>query len=82
TVTVSDTGPGIPPDDLPYIFDRFYRVDKARSRARGAQNDMGSGAGLGLAIVKQLVEQNQGRITVESMLGQGTNFAVSFPLMA
>ncbi|MFN3981574.1 MAG: ATP-binding protein [Caldilinea sp.] len=43
---------------------------------------MGSGAGLGLAIVKQLVEQNQGRITVESTLGQGTNFAISFPLVA
>ncbi len=82
TITVSDTGAGIPPDDLPHIFDRFYRVDKARSRARGAQHGMGSGAGLGLAIVKQLVEQNQGRISVESTLGQGTNFAISFPLMA
>lgn len=82
TMTVSDTGAGIPQDDLPHIFDRFYRVDKARSRTRGAQNSMGSGAGLGLAIVKQLVEQNQGTITVESALDQGTLFSISFPLVA
>ena len=81
-VRVVDTGAGIPPEDLPYIFDRFYRVDKARSRVRGLQDGIGSGAGLGLSIVKQLVEQNQGRITVTSTLHQGTSFAVSFPLMA
>jgi signal transduction histidine kinase len=81
-VNVSDTGAGIPPDDLPHIFDRFYRVDKARSRTRGGQSGMGSGAGLGLAIVKQLVEQNQGSVTVESTPDQGANFSVSFPLMA
>ena len=81
-VNVSDTGAGIPSDDLPHIFDRFYRVDKARSRTRGGQSGMGSGAGLGLAIVKQLVEQNQGSITVESAPDQGANFSVSFPLMA
>lgn len=82
TVTVSDTGAGIPPDDLPHIFDRFYRVDKARSRARGAQDSMGSGAGLGLAIAKQLVEQNQGRLAVQSTPEQGTYFSISFPLVA
>ncbi|MCL4826693.1 MAG: HAMP domain-containing histidine kinase [Caldilinea sp.] len=82
TVIVSDTGAGIPSEDLPHIFDRFYRVDKARSRARGVQDNMGSGAGLGLAIVKQLVEQNRGWITVESTPGQGANFAISFPLVA
>jgi signal transduction histidine kinase len=81
-IEVADTGAGIPPDDLPYIFDRFYRVDKARSRTRGAQNSMGSAAGLGLAIVKQLVEQNQGDITVKSALDQGTRFSISFPLVA
>ena len=81
-VHVNDTGPGIPPDDLPHIFDRFYRVDKARSRTRSAPDGKGSGAGLGLAIVKQLVEQNQGRIVVESTLDQGANFSISFPLVA
>ena len=81
-IRVADTGSGIPPEDLPYIFDRFYRVDKARSRTRGLQDSMGSGAGLGLSIVKQLVEQNGGCITVTSTLHQGTSFVVSLPLVA
>ena len=70
---VSDTGVGIPEDALEHIFERFYRVDKARSRATG-------GSGLGLAIVRAIVQRNRGEITVESTAGQGTTFTVSFPL--
>jgi signal transduction histidine kinase len=69
---VADTGEGIPPAHLPLIFDRFHRVDKARSRA-------GGGAGLGLAIVKTLVEAHGGTVSVESELGQGTRFTVRLP---
>ena len=70
---VSDTGVGIPEDALEHIFERFYRVDKARSRATG-------GSGLGLAIVRAIVQRNRGEITVESVPGQGTTFTVVFPL--
>jgi two-component system phosphate regulon sensor histidine kinase PhoR len=68
-VSVEDTGIGIPPQDLPRIFERFYRVDKARSRELG-------GTGLGLAIVKHLVEGHGGSVSVESLSGQGTRFRV------
>jgi signal transduction histidine kinase len=81
-IYVEDDGPGIPAEDLPYIFDRFYRVDKVRSRRRGSQNAVGSGAGLGLSIVRQLVEQNGGQIGVEPAPEQGTIFVVSFPAVA
>ena len=64
---------GIPQDALEHIFERFYRVDKARSRATG-------GSGLGLAIVKALVYRNRGEIHVESTVGKGTTFLVSFPV--
>ena len=64
---VSDTGIGIPPEHLPHMFDRFYRVDKARSRA-------GGGTGLGLAIVKGIAEQHGGRVTVASEPGKGSTF--------
>lgn len=71
-VTIWDTGPGIPDEDLPYVFDRFYRVEKSRSRAFG-------GTGLGLAIVKQLTELQGGTISVESERGTGTAFTLRFP---
>lgn len=69
---VADTGVGIPEDALSHVFERFYRVDKARSRSSG-------GSGLGLAIVRNMVERNQGTIHAESVLGQGSVFTVSFP---
>ena len=88
-VTVADTGAGIPPEDLPYIFERFWRGEKSRSRA-------GGGAGLGLAIAKHLVQAHGGEIGVESPskefilskvkglktgeVGQGATFYFSLPL--
>ncbi|MFN8440394.1 MAG: ATP-binding protein [Caldilineaceae bacterium] len=78
-IMVQDSGVGIPAEDLPHIFDRFYRADKARSRARG-QKGIGSGAGLGLSIVKELVERNRGKIQVTSQVEVGTTFILNFPL--
>lgn len=71
-LTVSDTGVGIPEDAIGHIFERFYRVDKARSRATG-------GSGLGLAIVRTIVRRNRGEISVSSTVGKGTTFTVTFP---
>jgi signal transduction histidine kinase len=70
---VQDNGAGIPADDLPYVFDRFWRGDRARARAAGA------GSGLGLAIARQLVQAQGGRISVESRVGVGTRFSIDLP---
>ncbi|MEX2275807.1 MAG: ATP-binding protein [Actinomycetota bacterium] len=71
-VRVSDTGVGIPSRDLPRIFERFYRVDRARSRQSG-------GTGLGLSIARHVIENHRGEIAVESELGVGTRFEIRFP---
>lgn len=72
-LSVSDTGIGITPADLPHIFDRFWRADKARSRSQG-------GAGLGLSIAKWIAETHTGSITVESEAGKGSVFSLHVPL--
>jgi heavy metal sensor kinase len=72
-VTVTDTGIGVPPEDLPHIFERFYRVDKARSREQG-------GAGLGLSIGRWIVEGHNGKILAESQVGEGSRFRIELPL--
>ena len=71
-VQVTDTGIGIPTEDIPRVFERFYRVDKARSR------DLG-GTGLGLSIVKHLVQAHQGEVFVSSHVGQGSTFSFTIP---
>ena len=72
-VSVSDTGEGIPAEDLPNIFERFYRVDKSRARVTG-------GSGLGLTIARRLVEAHGGTITVQSKLGKGSRFSFTLPI--
>ncbi|HMM21498.1 MAG TPA: HAMP domain-containing sensor histidine kinase [Selenomonadales bacterium] len=72
-VSVADTGVGIPPENLPFIFDYFYRVDSSRSKHSG-------GSGLGLAIVRQLVNAQRGTIKVNSVVGQGSSFSFSLPV--
>ena len=69
---VQDQGIGMAPEDLPRIFERFYRVDKARSRAMG-------GTGLGLAIVREIMQYHGGRVEVTSELGKGSCFSLYFP---
>jgi signal transduction histidine kinase len=73
-IVVRDTGEGIPAEDLPFIFDRFWRGDRSRSHARGA------GSGLGLAIVQQLVQVHGGSISVKSEAGKGTTFTIELPV--
>lgn len=70
-ITVTDTGLGIPEDSIPRVFERFYRVDKARTRSQG-------GTGLGLSIVKHIVESHGGQVFVKSEVGQGSTFGVCF----
>jgi signal transduction histidine kinase len=72
-VAVTDTGEGIPAEDLPHIFERFYRVDKSRTRATG-------GSGLGLTIAKRLVEAHGGQIEAQSELGKGSRFTFTIPV--
>jgi two-component system, OmpR family, sensor histidine kinase SenX3 len=71
-ISISDTGIGIPEGKIPRIFERFYRVDKARSKATG-------GTGLGLSIVRHVAQNHGGRVTVESIPGEGSTFIVSLP---
>ena len=71
-LSVADTGTGIPPEALPHLFERFYRVDKARSRADG-------GSGLGLAICRQIATSHGGTIEVRSRVGEGSTFRVTLP---
>ena len=70
-ITVSDTGIGIPEDELSYIFDRFYQVNKTRSQKNGF--------GLGLSVAKSIAESHKGKIIVESQPGKGSTFTVSLP---
>jgi signal transduction histidine kinase len=72
-VSVRDTGIGIAPEHLPYVFERFYRADKSRARATG-------GAGVGLTIVKQLVEAHGGRVWAESTPGSGAMLGFTLPV--
>jgi signal transduction histidine kinase len=72
-IQVSDNGPGIPPSDQPYIFDKFYR-------GSNIDGDV-TGTGLGLAIVKSIVENHEGRIWVDSTLGEGSTFTVVLPIV-
>ena len=71
-IDITDTGIGIPQNDIPRIFERFYRVEKSRSR------DLG-GTGLGLSIVKHIVESHHGEVWVSSNVGQGSTFSVTIP---
>jgi two-component system phosphate regulon sensor histidine kinase PhoR len=74
-ISVKDTGGGIEPADLPHIFERFYRADKARTR-------VGGGTGLGLAITREIIARHHGTIKVDSIVGKGTTFAVYLPAKA
>jgi signal transduction histidine kinase len=71
-IAIQDRGIGIPKDDLPHIFERFYTVDKAHSRRLG-------GAGLGLSIVQTIIEKHEGTISAASVVGQGTTFTIVLP---
>jgi signal transduction histidine kinase len=80
-IQVQDTGTGIPAEDLPYIFDRFWRGDRARTRVRTRirTHTHSATSGLGLAIAKQLIQAHNGRISVESTVGKGTIFTIMLP---
>jgi len=82
---ISDNGPGISQENLPHLFDRFYQIDKARSRSPEDEMDTteneSSGTGLGLSIVQWIVDAHGGKVNVQSELGVGTVFEVTFPLI-
>src|SRR5699024_2689575 len=73
---LTDSGQGIPTEDLPFIFERFYMADKSRAKTERSKQ----GTGLGLAIVKQIIESHKGSIIVQSKLGVGTTFKFTLPL--
>ncbi|NCA18428.1 MAG: ATP-binding protein, partial [Actinobacteria bacterium] len=73
-IKVSDLGPGLTPEQQTRVFERFYRVDQSRSR-NGAD-----GSGLGLSIVQAIMDAHQGTVDIESALGQGTSFTLTFPI--
>lgn len=77
TVSIEDNGPGIPAEDLPHIFERFYRAEKARKRSKDGKG----GYGLGLSIAYWIVHLHEGDITVDSVIGKGTTFTVKIPLL-
>ena len=72
-VQIRDTGIGIPPEHLPHVFERFYRVDRSRTRSTG-------GTGIGLAIVKELVQAHGGQVAITSMPGSGTTVSLTLPV--
>jgi signal transduction histidine kinase len=82
-LTIEDTGIGISAEDLPYIFERFYRADKSRTRSAAADTagtaDTTGGAGIGLAIVKSVISAHDGEVTVQSEPGQGSRFTIRLP---
>ncbi|HEX9017573.1 MAG TPA: ATP-binding protein [Anaerolineaceae bacterium] len=79
-VKVADDGPGIPAEDLPHLFDRFYRVDKARAREDGDNEKIPEGSGLGLSIVNWIAQAHHGQVLVQSQLGKGTTFEIRLPV--
>ncbi|MBC5798135.1 sensor histidine kinase [Sphaerospermopsis sp. LEGE 00249] len=79
-IKISDTGIGIPSESLPRLFDRFYRVDPARSHQSREIRENSTSSGLGLAIAQAIVEHHQGQIQVESVVGKGTTFIVTLPI--
>ena len=72
-IEIADEGQGIPAEDLPFIFERFYKADKARTRGSSR------GTGLGLAIVKNIIDSHHGSVTVQSTWGQGSTFTICLP---
>lgn len=76
TIRVADTGAGIPAEELPFVFDRFWRGDRARTHRDG------TGSGLGLSIASQLVQAHGGTLTVQSELGKGTEFVIHLSILA